>query len=68
MAVDRSISRRKASRFLETGKIMTQVLLSKSHSQKNILSNERKHFVIMSSSRSKKTWENNSYLLFMKIR
>ena len=42
MAVDRSISKRKASRFFETGKIMAQILLRKSHSQENILSNEKK--------------------------
>ena len=41
IGVDLSISRRKASRLLETGKIMTQICLRKSHPQKNILSNEK---------------------------
>ena len=47
MAVDRSISKRKASRFFETGKIMAQILLRKSHSQENILSNEKKKTLLL---------------------
>ena len=48
MAVDLSISSRITSRLLEKGKIATKVLLHKLHPQKNILSNEKNYYIIMS--------------------